>query len=309
MDPLIDQSLAAFDPISLAALNGKAEMLTRLDNKYIVSSHRLQPAIVAFAELFDVLEIDGKRAFSYSTRYFDDAERRGYYDHLQRRRKRGKVRVRDYLDSGFSYLEIKLKGKRSMTLKHRLSVINQLPELDDECATFIDDRYRDCYDTGFSKPLLPALTVDYERITLVAKEGGERMTIDTALAFRAPDAERLAPSHMFIVETKSTRGNGIADKIMRSRHIQPTKHASKYCIGMAATGQVTRRNNFLSALRRLGLGETPLSPDCLDHVSIEPSQARVITESNFDVLRSYAPGGTARKAQRTPGYSAEMRSA
>jgi hypothetical protein len=240
-------------------------MLTRLDNKYIVPSHRLQPAIAAFADLFDVLEIKGKRAFSYSTRYFDDAEKRGYYDHLQRRRKRCKVRVRDYLDAGFSYLEIKLKEKRSTTVKHRLSVLNLLPELDHACATFVDDRYRDCYDASFTKQLDPAMIVDYERITLVAKEGGERMTIDTGLAFRAPGAERLAPPYMFIVETKSARGNGIADKIMRANHIQPTKHASKYCIGMAATGQVTRRNNFLAALRRLELVDAPVPASNIPH--------------------------------------------
>ena len=255
MVPIIQQSLLAFEPIDLAALNAKAEMLARLDNKYIVPSDRLQPAIMAFAELFDVLEIKGQRAFSYSTRYFDDAEKRGYYDHLQRRRKRCKVRVRDYLDAGFSYLEIKLKEKRSMTVKHRLSVDNLLSELNSQCMEFVDGRFQDCYNNCFDKQLKPSMTVDYERITLVAKEGGERMTIDTALAFRAPDAERRAPPHMFIVETKSARGNGIADKIMRANHIQPTKHASKYCIGMAATGQVSRRNNFLAALRRLELDE------------------------------------------------------
>lgn len=270
MDPIINQSLTAFDPIGLEALNDKAEMLTRLDNKYIVPSHRLQPAIAAFGPLFDVLEIAGKRAFSYSTRYFDDAEKRGYYDHLQRRRKRCKVRVRDYLDAEISFLEIKLKEKRSMTVKHRLPVVNELPHLNDECMAFVDDRYRDCYDSGFAKRLDLAMIIDYERITLVAKDGGERMTIDTAMAFRAPDAERLAPPHMFIVETKSARGNGIADKIMRANHVQPTKHASKYCIGMAATGQVTRHNNFLAALRRLELADPPFrSPTSLNHAPVK----------------------------------------
>jgi hypothetical protein len=281
MDPIIEHGLAAFDPISLDALNAKAEMLTRLDNKYIVPGPRLQPAISAFAALFDVLEISGKRAFSYSTRYFDDVEKRGYYDHLQRRRKRCKVRVRDYLDAGFSYLEIKLKEKRSMTVKHRLSVANQLVALNGACMQFVDDRYHDCYDASFAKQLDPAMIVDYERITLVAKHGGERMTIDTGLTFRAPNFERRAPSYMFIVETKSARGNGIADKVMRSLHIQPTKHASKYCIGMAATGQVTRRNNFLTALRRLELADMPtLPPASTNPPSVEPLRTDAILRSN-----------------------------
>ncbi len=257
MDPTIERNLKPFTTISLDALNSKAEMLARLDNKYILPASRLAPAIAAFAELFDILEIGGRRAFSYSTRYFDDTELRGYYDHLERRRKRCKVRVRDYVDSGFSYLEIKLKDKRSVTVKHRMPVEAYLSTLNDQCMDFVGNRFRDTYQQDFGKDLDPAMIIDYERITLVAKEGGERMTIDTGLAFRSDDVARAAPAHMFIVETKSARGNGIADKIMRALHVQPTKHASKYCIGMAATGQVTRRNGFLPALRRLELIDPP----------------------------------------------------
>jgi len=73
------------------------------------------------------------------------------------------------------------------------------------------------------------------------------------LRFQASEAVRIARPHMFIVETKSARGNGIADKILRGLHLHPTKRCSKYCIGMAATGQVTRRNRFLPALRQLHL--------------------------------------------------------
>lgn len=53
---------------------------------------------------------------------------------------------------------------------------------------------------------------------------------------------------MFIIETKSKRGNGIADKILRAMHMHPTKRCSKYCIGMTATGQVARQNRFMPAL-------------------------------------------------------------
>ena len=257
MDPTIENTLSAFNPIDLDSLNDKAEMLARLDNKYIVPAVRLAPAIAAFAELFDVLEINGKRAFDYSTRYFDDHELRGYYDHLEHRRKRCKVRVRDYVDAGFSYLEIKLKDKRAITVKHRLPVAAYLPTLDDRCMDFVGDRYRDIYQQEFAKNLDPAMIVDYQRITLVAKAGGERMTIDTGLSFRSGNIARSAPAHMFIVETKSARGNGIADKILRSLHVQPTKRASKYCIGMATTGRVTRRNGFLPALRRLEMIDPP----------------------------------------------------
>ncbi|NBB98403.1 MAG: VTC domain-containing protein [Alphaproteobacteria bacterium] len=253
MDPIIKTVLDKFTPLSLDALNAKAAMLERLDNKYIVPAGRLRPALEAFAQHFDVLEIDGKRAFTYATTYYDDPALRGYYDHHQGRRKRCKVRVRDYVDAGFSYLEVKLKDKRSVTVKKRLKLAEPENGLDDGGLEFVETCHSDLYAEPFAKPLAPVIGMQYERITLVAKAGGERMTIDTALRFEAANVTRIVRPDMFIIEAKSKRGNGIADKILRSMHMHPTRRCSKYCIGMAATGQVARRNRFLPALRRLDL--------------------------------------------------------
>lgn len=253
MNPLIAESLAGFAPITLDDLNGKAAMLERLDNKYIVPAASFRPAFQAFAQLFDVLEIDGKRSFTYATRYFDDGLQRGYYDHHQGRRKRCKVRIRDYVDAGFSYLEVKLKDKRSVTIKKRLRLDAPLSELDQRCLDFVDRCHHDLYGTHFGKALRPVIGMQYERMTLVARAGGERMTIDTCLRFAAGNEVRDVADDIFIVETKSQRGNGIADKIMRRFHLQPTGRCSKYCVGMAALGQVPQRNRFLPALKRLRL--------------------------------------------------------
>jgi hypothetical protein len=253
MDPIIKTVLDGFAPLSLDELNAKAAMLERLDNKYILAADRLRPALEAFAAHFDVLEIDGKRAFTYATTYYDDPGKRSYYDHHQGRRKRCKVRVRDYLDAGFSYLEVKLKDRRQVTIKKRLKLAASAKELDGGGLDFVEACHRNLYSEPFAKPLAAVIGMQYERITLVAKEGGERMTIDTTLRFEAANVTRIVRPDMFIIETKSARGNGIADKILRSMHLHPTKRCSKYCIGMAATGQVARRNRFLPALRRLDL--------------------------------------------------------
>lgn len=262
MDPQIATSLSRFDTISLDALNTKAAMLERLDNKYIIPATRLAPAFDAFSDLFDVLEIEGKRAFTYATRYYDDAARRAYYDHHQGRRKRCKVRVRHYVDAGFSYLEVKLKDIRDVTVKKRLKVPNGIETLDSTCTDFIDTCYRNQYGEDFGRPLQVRIGMEYERITLVAKEGGERMTIDTSMGFWSHRVTRDVGADMFIVETKSARGNGIADKILRKLHLHPTSRCSKYCVAMAALGEVDRVNRFLPALKKLNLvgGGMPLLP-------------------------------------------------
>ncbi|WP_227272160.1 polyphosphate polymerase domain-containing protein [Roseobacter weihaiensis] len=253
MDAKIAKTLAGFDAISLDELNCKAAMLERLDNKYILTAEAFRPALEKFSEHFEVLEIENKRAFTYATRYYDDPEMRGYYDHHQGRRKRCKVRVREYVDAGFSYLEVKLKDKRKVTVKKRLKVVDQANPLNSEALNFIEEQYRGLYDEDFGKSLHPVIAMRYERITLVAKEGGERMTIDTSLQFEANRMSREVHPEMFIIETKSARGNGIADKILRGFHLHPTKRCSKYCIGMASTGAVRRHNRFLPALKRLRL--------------------------------------------------------
>jgi hypothetical protein len=254
MDHRIAHSLSRFDTISLEGLNAKAAMLERLDNKYIVPADRLLPAFDRFGELFDVLEIDGRRAFTYATDYFDDEGAQAYHDHHQGRRKRCKVRIRNYVDAGFSYLEVKLKDIRDVTVKKRLKLPRPMRSLCTESLAFIDACHAEMYGVPLRRSLLPVIGMEYERITLVARGGGERMTIDTRMSFRAANAERDAAPDMFILETKSARGNGIADKILRAEHLHPTKSCSKYCIGMAALGLVSRRNRFLPALKRLNLG-------------------------------------------------------
>jgi hypothetical protein len=242
-----------FRPISLAALNAKAAMLERLDNKYVLRADVLHAALPALAERFDMLEIDGRRAFTYETCYFDDAERRSYFDHHQGRRQRMKVRVRKYSDAGLCFVEVKLKDKRGVTVKKRLPYeLCNYGRLDRRARAHIEQSYRALYAQPFGRPLEATLEMSYQRFTLVARDGGERMTIDSRIRFRADAQERATDDDVFIVETKSANGNGIADKILRALHQHPVNGCSKYCVGMSLTGAVDKRNRFLPALRKLG---------------------------------------------------------
>ena len=78
------------------------------------------------------------------------------------------------------------------------------------------------------------------------------MTIDSGLQFFRPGVSHAVDSQVFIIETKSANGNGIADAILRALHQHPTKHCSKYCTGMAMLNEGTKHNRFLPALRKLG---------------------------------------------------------
>jgi hypothetical protein len=170
--------------------------------------------------VFDVLEIDGQRSFTYETCYFDDPSAQllrpppgpppaheGAGAPLRGRR--------------LCFVEVKLKDKRGVTVKKRLLELQRVMEM----------RYR--------------------RTTLVAREGGERMTIDGGIEFLRGGRVRRTDADVFIVETKSANGNGLADRILRQLHQHPTNSCSKYCVGMAALDLVPRHNKFLPALRKL----------------------------------------------------------
>ena len=250
----IEQFTKSFSPVSLEDLNAKAEMMARIDNKYVVQSDDLLSLVPDLSAAFDILDIKEQRAFTYDTRYFDDAERSAYYEHHQGKRRGFKVRVRNYVDAGLCFLEVKVKGQRGMTEKYRMPYdLAQLACLTPDATAFAQDTYSRQYDKAFDYALRPSLDVRYQRMTLVARAGGERMTIDTDLCFQSENRSFASGTGVFIVETKSANGRGLADRLLRTKGERPTKRCSKYCIGMAATGQVSRYNRFLPTLRKLGL--------------------------------------------------------
>ena len=227
-------------------------MLDRLDNKYVIRQAVLRDAIEALSQDFDILEIDGKREFTYETCYFDDADLSSYFDHHQGRRQRCKVRVRKYSDEQTCFIEVKLKDKRGMTVKKRLDhPLDGYGALDERAMAHIRSAYGELYGRSFDPVLQPILEITYQRVSLTAKQGGERMTIDSGLVFSGADGSHPINDGIFIVETKSANGNGLADKILRGLHQHPTTHCSKYCIGAVVLQLVNRHNTFLPALRKV----------------------------------------------------------
>lgn len=241
-----------FDPISLAELNAKAEMLTRLDNKYVVSMAVLESLAPALGAHFEILEIDSKRGFGYRTQYFDTEQMCSFRHHVQGRRNRSKVRTRHYLDADICFVEVKLKSLRKVTVKKRLAHDPAtLDTLTEPALRFVDAAHLDKYARSSLAPYTPVMQMQYERMTLVARSGGERMTIDRSLRFwNDSSTEEISPE-MVVIETKSAFGRGIADRVLRGAGHHPVGSCSKYCVGLAALGMVPRFNKFLPAFRRL----------------------------------------------------------
>lgn len=250
---IIDKSMwQGFNVISLDELNTESSMLTRLDNKYLVRDSVLVLALKDFSNYFDVLEIENNRSFNYESCYFDDENLRCYHDHHQGRRQRIKVRARKYTESNICFIEVKLKNSRGVTIKRRMPYpVEQFGTLNSQAMNYINEQHVDLYGKHFSDHLKPTLHMNYSRTTLVAKQGGERITMDKKIRFSHSSKTFATADDIVVIETKSSNGNGIADSILRKLHQHTTNKCSKYCVGMCITQQVTRFNNFMPALRKL----------------------------------------------------------
>ncbi len=242
--------LETFSEISLEETNKSASMLKRIDNKYVVDQKQLRSVLQKLKPNFSILTIDGRHIFSYESCYFDD-DGRCFKEHQQGRRQRFKVRTRRYVESDMAFFEVKMKGKRGETDKSRQACDHFYSfEMNSGEQQMIADLYERTYGKVFHYRLAPALHVSYRRLTLVSVSGNERITIDLNLHFETPSGKDVFIGDDFvIVETKTVDGRGKADWALKRQHIRSVSGCSKYCIGMALTGEVSTYNPFRPIVR------------------------------------------------------------
>src|SRR5436309_1487886 len=112
--------LERFDAVSLAALDARAALLRRVDNKYAVPEEIFDELARRLRAGHAVLEIKGRRMFRYSTTYFDTPDRRCFVDHVEDRLPRFKARTRLYEDTDECVFEVKLKRSEDETDKRQI---------------------------------------------------------------------------------------------------------------------------------------------------------------------------------------------
>ena len=245
----LEHAVAALPPISVAALDEIASLQVRTDAKYVVGLERARLLLPALGRGYRALEIDDRRAFRYETVYFDTPDLAGYRAHVQQRRRRFKCRTRLYSDCGACFFEVKLKGGREETIKRKLALdAADHGSMTDEAADFLAAELNTAYGLAPPDRLRPALATSYRRVTLVGR--GERLTCDFGLCFRAGEREHRAAPGRLLVETKTERGNGTADRLLRALGARPVSGCSKYCLGVALTYPAVPDNQFRRLLRR-----------------------------------------------------------
>jgi len=134
---LISKYTSSFSPISLEEMDG-VKLMNRTDTKFTFSISVLPELFQNLSPFYNVLEIDNKRIHEYKSLYFDTKKRKFYYDHHNQRVNRFKVRFREYVDSGLTFLEVKRKNNKGKTIKKRLKVKDIVTSIKSEQQEYIN---------------------------------------------------------------------------------------------------------------------------------------------------------------------------
>ncbi|MDG2112789.1 MAG: VTC domain-containing protein, partial [Actinomycetota bacterium] len=116
----VERAAHELPAISLAETEQEAALQARVDRKYVVDGEtavELVQFVGSAAAHSAVLEIEGRREFTYESVYFDTPDRVSYLAAAHRRRRRFKVRTRRYADSATAAREVKTRGGRGETVK------------------------------------------------------------------------------------------------------------------------------------------------------------------------------------------------
>lgn len=242
---LIEDILSHLCPISLEEMSS-IRLMKRTDTKFLTNL----PSLISLLNKVDgdyyAQEVCGQRVANYTTTYWDDVETHHMFRiHHCGHRPRVKVRVRTYMDSGLTFLEIKRKNNKGKTTKKRIEV----PSLEAVIDQHVGEEFLQKKTDMTFNDIVPTLSNRFKRITLVNKGKTERLTIDYDLHFyNRENHNNVMMDNIVIIELKRDgRMPSPILPLLRELRIKPSGF-SKYCIGSAVTNPDLKQNLFKERL-------------------------------------------------------------
>lgn len=239
MEKHLIELLDQLPPISLSEMKD-IKLMNRIDKKYLATITQLEQLLVMAQGKYMVQQIEGMRYSRYHTIYFDTPDEEMYTMHHNGRLVRQKVRMRTYLDSGDTFLEVKNKNNHGRTKKKRITVrgLHTLHEDDGDMLLSKYSRY-------LLDDLVPKVENRFERITLVNMAKTERLTIDCHVKFHHLETDIHDTFDRLVIIELKRDGNVYSPvkSMLRTLRIKPSGF-SKYCIGSAMTKPTLKRNRF-----------------------------------------------------------------
>ena len=246
MDEQIKELLNHLNPITLEEMSS-IRLMNRIDSKFVTNKSTLVELLKLAQGSYYVQETNNKRISPYRTTYWDTDDYMYYVTHHNGHSPRRKVRVRTYVDSDLTFLEVKRKNNHGRTKKKRIGIEDH----DDLCPMVSGDFLVDTAKMRL-EDLHAALQNQFDRITLVNVDKTERLTIDFNVQFHNLDTTICCGTGNLVIVELKRDGNvysPVKHMLLKLR-VKPSGF-SKYCIGTAMTNPGVKRNLFKERLRRI----------------------------------------------------------
>jgi hypothetical protein len=247
-DATIQYWLGLLQPISLDEMSG-IKLMNRTDTKFVTNKAKLAQLLELTQGQYFAQQIEGARIANYRTTYWDTPWHRFFLEHHNGRAPRQKIRVRTYMDSDMTFLEVKTKNNHGRTKKKRITVPSQERQdvVDAGGSEFTQKLTGATFDD-----ILPTVQNQFQRITLVNYGKTERLTIDFNVAFHNFETENDAQTGQLVIIELKRDGNVFSPvlDLLRQLRIKPSGF-SKYCIGSVMTNADLKNNLFKEKLVRI----------------------------------------------------------
>jgi len=237
------------NPVTLEEMRN-ITLMDRLDYKYVAPISFLPDLLEGIMPFFKVQVNNGVGMAPYATQYLDTPALDMYRMHQNGKLNRQKVRIRTYIDSCISFLEVKSKNNKGRTSKVRIPVdyshITSAEELK-EGLSFLEEN------TPFvPTSLQPVLSNEFRRITLVNNRKTERVTIDFDISFQNYETgETILLDDLIVLELKQDDWQHSNFRDILSRMRIKDFSFSKYSLGTFLTNPAVKGNRFKFQLRQL----------------------------------------------------------
>jgi VTC domain len=240
----LTEILDLFQPITLAEMDG-VQLMNRTDTKFMLNTGQLAEILPDLSQSYKALEVEGVRQSRYETLYYDTDSFHYFTQHQNGKRHRYKIRKREYVESNISFLEVKEKNNKGRTAKSRIRLKEMIPVIDEKGEYFISEKVRG------AKGLEPKIWNSFSRTTLVDTIAGERVTLDSDLAFYYGE-KKISLNGFVIAEVKQDGENrhSLFMQHMKKRLLRP-EGVSKYCLGVALLYPEVKSNNFKEKILRI----------------------------------------------------------
>ena len=249
----LQTALTSLAPISLTEIEG-AELMSRLDQKYLIHREWVPQLIGAIKDEYRILEVDGARQTEYRNRFIETACQSSLHEHTRGRNIRFKARIRQYGSNMRSFLEVKEKTVHGRTIKARIerdATAGIERPLTPEESKFLSSLYK------YRDPELSEVTCNFNRFTLVSNDQAERITVDTDIVFRSGDKEE-SLGELCIMEIKQERINRNSTLLQALERFKfentplgRRTSMSKYVVGMLLLNPNLPPRTYRSVMKRL----------------------------------------------------------